>query len=293
MNEQALQWDDLRIVLAVGRSGSLSGAARTLGVSHATVFRRLRDIERRLGVRLFERSAGGYAPTPAGEDLVAVAGRMETEILEAERRVVGRDLRPSGSLRLTTTDTLLAGLLSPILVAFRREYPAIALEVSVSNQLFDLSRREADVAIRPSNAPPEHLVGRCLGRIEQAVYAPRDAVDEEGEAPAWVGPDEGMTYRALERWMAEQEVERHCHYRADSLMGMYIAVRDGMGRTVLPCYLGDGDARLTRIGETVPALATSLWGLTHPDLRRVARVAVFMRFVATALEAMPALRSEL
>ena len=168
MTEQSLHWDDLRVVQAIAEAGSLSGAGRRLGASHATVFRRLNAIERRLGVALFERSRTGYAPTPAGEDLAATAARVETEVLGAERRVVGRDLRLSGSIRVTTTDTLLMGLLSPIFAGFQRAHPEIVLEVAVSNQLFNLSQRDADVAVRPSPSPPEHLVGRRVGTVAQA-----------------------------------------------------------------------------------------------------------------------------
>jgi molybdate transport repressor ModE-like protein len=170
MSEQEIPWDDLRTILAIARAGSLSGAARELKVSHATVFRRLGHIEERLGVKLFERGRGGYAPSPAGEEIADAATRIEAEVIGVERRVIGRDLRPAGTVRVATTDTLLIGLLSPVFAAFREAYPDIALEVSVSNAVVNLSRREADVAIRPTTAPPEHLIGRRLVTIEQAVY---------------------------------------------------------------------------------------------------------------------------
>src|SRR5690554_6333957 len=104
MNEQSIRWDDLQMVWAIADTGSLSGAGRRLGVSHATVFRRLTDMEKRLGVALFERSRTGYTPNSAGEDLAAVARRVEADILGAERRLAGQDLKLSGSVRLTTTD---------------------------------------------------------------------------------------------------------------------------------------------------------------------------------------------
>ncbi|WP_227370261.1 LysR family transcriptional regulator [Halomonas sp. M20] len=282
MNEKNLQWDDLRIVLAVAQEGTLSGAARRLVVSHATVFRRLADIERRMGTQLFERARSGYIPTPAGDDIAAAAQRVEAEVLAVERRVAGQDLRPSGTVRITTTDTLLLGLLSPIFAEFRRSYPEIELEVAVSNQLFSLTKREADIAIRPSLAPPESLVGRRVGTIAQAVYTTNI---QDSNAEDWVGPDERMAYRALESWMVEQGHDEHCHYRVDTLLGMLAAVRDGIGRAVLPCYLCDDDKRLTRVGEPIPVLATDLWLLTHPDLRRVARIRALMEFVTQSVSA--------
>ena len=289
MNNKLL-WDDLKIVMAIAEAGSLSGAARRLGVSHATVFRRLGDIERRLGAKLFERSRTGYAPTPAGEDIAVSAQRIEAEVLGVERRVAGQDLRPSGTVRVTTTDTLLAGLLSPIFAAFHRSHPEISLEIAVSNQLFNLTKREADVAIRPSLAPPENLIGRRIGAIAQAVYGRADTVISNVDTldlstTDWVGADERLAYRALDAWMAAHGIDEHCRYRVDTLMGMLMAVRDGIGVAVLPCYLCDGDERLTRIGEPIPALATDLWLLTHLDLRRVARIRAFVDFVTQAVNA--------
>ncbi|MGR2738064.1 LysR family transcriptional regulator [Billgrantia sp. Q4P2] len=280
MNEQSLHWDDLRVVQAIAETGSLSGAGRRLGTSHATVFRRLNAIETRLGVALFERSRTGYAPTPAGDDLAATASRVAAEVHGAERRVVGRDLKLSGSIRVTTTDTLLMGLLSPIFADFQRTHPEITLEVAVSNQLFNLSQRDADVAVRPSQAPPEHLVGRRVGCIAQAAYARADSA-----ADAWVGPDRHLGYAALDAWMTENGANERCRYRVDTMLGMLAAARDGLGRAVLPCYLADAEPALTRIGEPIPALATELWLLTHPDLRRVTRIRAFMAYVAEAVKA--------
>ncbi|WP_136253292.1 LysR family transcriptional regulator [Onishia niordana] len=294
MNEQSMHWEDLRVVLAISEAGSLSGAARRLGLSHATVFRRLDGIERRLGVSLFVRARRGYTPTPAGDDMAATAKRIEDEVLGAERRLIGRDLGLSGTLRVTTTDTLLMGLLSPIFADFRRRHPQIVLEVAVSNQLYSLTRRDADVAVRPSSTPPEMLVGRRIGQIAQAVYGARDR-HAEGCIGAdltdldWVGPDAQLGYPALEAWMESQSVAARCRYRLDSMLGMLGAVREGAGVAVLPCYLADADPRLVRLGEPVPLLATDLWLLTHPDLRRVARIRALLDFIAEAVREREAL----
>ena len=292
MNSQ-LNWDDLRVILAIAMSGTLSGAGRRLGVSHATVFRRLGDIERRLGVKLFERSRTGYSATLAGEETAAAARRIEGEVLNVERRVVGRDLRPSGTVRVTTTDTLLFGLLSPVFAGFRRSYGDIELEVAVSNELFSLSRREADVAIRPSSALPEPLAGRKLGTIAQAIYGRKDAILKSAGEPdlhalAWIGPDDSMAYRALERWMSQMGLTEAVRYRLNTVLGMFAAARDGAGLAVLPCYLGDGADDLVRLGATLPELSTDLWLLTHPDLRTTVRIGAFTDYVAEAVVEMSA-----
>lgn len=284
-----LVWDDLWLVLAVVEAGTLSGAGRRLELSHSTVYRRLGEIEKRLGVKLFDRSRAGYAATLAGEEVATAARRIQTEVLDVERRVVGRDLRPSGTVRVTTTDTLLVGLLSPIFSEFRKAYQDISLEIAVSNEIFSLSKREADVAVRPSIAPPETLLGRKIGTIAQAIYGRKDRIPENGSdlnkrSMSWVGPDERMGYRMLERWMADEELGDNCQYRVDTLFGMFAAVRDGAGLAVLPCYLADGDQRLMRFGEAIPALSTDLWLLTHPDLRRTARIQALLRFLANAVK---------
>lgn len=283
-----LNWDDLHIVLAIATSGSLSGAGRMLNISHATVFRRLGKIESGLGVKLFERSRTGYNPTVAGEEAAAAAQRIEHEVLQVERHIIGRDLHPSGTVRVTMTDSLYYGLLSSIFTGFRHRHPNINLEIVISNDLFDLSKREADVAIRPSSMPPEALVGRMIGTIAQAAYCRSDSVLQHVEGHAlpsgtWIGPDESMIYRDLERWMAKHGVLEMANYRINSLMGMFQAVRDGAGTAVLPCYLADGDSHLIRIGGNISELSTELWLLTHPDLRQTARVRVLLDHIAEAM----------
>ncbi|CEP35132.1 MULTISPECIES: LysR family transcriptional regulator [unclassified Halomonas] len=280
MNEQQIRWDDLQIVLAIAEEGSLSGASRALRISHATVFRRLSEMEQGLGVTLFERSRTGYTPTLAGDDLAASAKRVQSEINGAERRIIGKDLTLTGSLRITTTDTLFAGLVSPLLANFRQRYPEITLEVVISNQLQSLSRREADIAIRPTKKPPETLVGRKIGDINQAIYGQK-ALWQNAPLPlgtaslpteSWIGPDVHLGDATLEKWM----MDKSAAYRVDSMLGMQSAVRHGAGIAVLPCYLGDADAALLRLSEPIEALTTPLWLLTHPDLRHVARVRAFM-----------------
>jgi DNA-binding transcriptional LysR family regulator len=278
MNEQKLQWDDLRIVLAIAQAGSLSGAARRLRVSHATVFRRLESLERRLGARLFERGRRGYVPTIAGEDLSSTAARMEAEWLGAQRRIAGQDLQPTGTLRVTTTDALFEGLLASMFAEFRRAYPEIALDIVISNQLFNLTRREADIAIRPTSSPPDTLVGRRIGRLAQAVYGANTLNHQKVDT--WIGAEEGLGYRVLDRWMSEQGADTACAYRVDSVLGMRAAVRSGAGKAVLPCYLADDEPGIVRLTNPIDAMATDLWLLTHPDLRGTLRIRLFFDHVA-------------
>lgn len=289
MNEHQIRWDDLQIVLAIADTGTLSGAGRRLGMSHATVFRRLSQMEERLGVALFERSRSGYAPSPAGEDLFDVARRVHADITSAERRLAGQDLKLSGTIRVTTTDTLFSGLLAQAFEQFRGLYPDIELEVVISNQVHSLSKREADIAIRPTMAPPETLVGRNVGTIRQAVYGQREhwqytpAPLETLTGYDWIGPDKHMGNRDLENWMAHNGLNECCRYRVDSMLGMQTATRHSMAIAVLPTYLGDADPALSRLTDPIDALDIPLWMLTHPDLKRVKRIREFTRVVGETL----------
>lgn len=272
----------------------MSGAARLLKVSHATVFRRLNTIEHTLGVKLFERSRTGYSPTLAGEELATTGLRIESEVLAAERKVAGRDLQPSGDVGVTTTDSLLVGLLSPLFSQFRNAYPGIALDVAVSNHLFNLTRREADVAIRPTNNPPDTLIGRQLATIGLAVYGHRTLVEaSRGDLDIyrahWIGPGPRLEDQALVKWMAAQQLDDRCHYRVDTLVGMLASVRAGLGVAVLPCYLCEPDPDLVQLTAPIPELNVGLWFLMHPDLRGVTRIRALLTFLHEALSERAAL----
>jgi DNA-binding transcriptional LysR family regulator len=289
MNASTLGWDDMRLVLAIGRAGTLAGAARALALNHSTLFRRLGALELQIGVRLFERFRDGYTPTAAGEEVIALAGRVDADVTVLERRLAGRDLRPSGLVRVTTTDTLVE-MVTPMLASFRSAHPEITLELNASNAIFNLSRRDADAAIRPAQEPPDLLVGRRVATIAFALYAapgylknrpPKLAVDQHD----WVVPDDTLAHLKPARWIAKNVAAAQIVYRASSLMALQYAARTGLGLAALPCYMGDSDAGLRRVGAPMPEFDAGLWLLTHPDLRHVARIRAFLDFMGPALAA--------
>jgi DNA-binding transcriptional LysR family regulator len=285
-----MDWDDLRIVRAVAAGGSLASAARALRLNHSTVLRRVAAFEKRLGLRLFERLPTGYVATSGGEELLSAAERIGEIVAGLEVRLAGQDLRLTGSLRVTTTDTLMTTILPDLFAGFRDAYPGIVVEVAVSNQMFNITRRDADVAIRPANDPPETLIGRRVGPLPRAIYGSRRyaarkrlrLADLAGEP--WLAPDESLAQSSIAQWMQATLPAAEIVFRADSLVALADAAQAGLGLVALPCYLGDSRPGLVRVHPPVEAMTTALWLLTHPDLRRTARIRAFLDFAAAWLK---------
>lgn len=285
MNAKPENWDDLRMFLAIARAESLSGAARTLGVNHSTVFRRIGAFEEKLGVRLFERLPSGYLLTHAGEEMYEGALRVEDEISGLSRKVSGQDLRLSGTVRVTTVDMLALWLLPWHFAAFRRAYPGIELEIAVSNAALNLTKREADVALRVGNEPPESLVGRRVGRLVFAIYGSSDyrarRTAEDLGSHDWIGLD--SDHAPLARRFARFLPEVRPVYRANSVAAAVALAKGGIGLAPLPCGLADMEPDLVRIGPLPEDFTLDLWLLTHEDLRRTARIRAILDFLAERL----------
>jgi DNA-binding transcriptional LysR family regulator len=285
-----LAWDDFRLVKAIADAKGLTGAAETLALNHSTVFRRLGQIEDALKAKLFERHRSGYAATAAGEEMIALAERMEDDVAAFGRKIAGRAVTPSGELRVTTNDTLLVHLLTPIFAAFRRHCPAISLDVVLTNQSLNLSKRDADIAIRATDHPPETLVGRRLATIAWALYGRRDAFPDGPRTPSaaldaadWVALGDNLaTVKAAQAVRARVPPERIA-YKVNTVLGLTEAVEAGMGIGPLPCFIADARPALGRLSERNPDFSTGLWLLTHPDLKHSARVRAFLDFVGDAV----------
>lgn len=286
---QDTDWDDLRFFLAVDRYGSIAGAARTLHTSHSTVLRRLASLEKKLGTRLLERQSHGYVMTRAGEQLRERLGGVAEQIEGAQRQLSGLDTRLSGALRVTSTDTLIHGLLMPHFAEFRVKHPGIQLQIVVNNLFLSLTKREADVAIRPSSRPPENLIGRKVGRIQTALYGSRTYLKAHRKMSAekydWVVPDESLGHLAQAKWAAQRVPADRVAASVDSLLGMVSAVRSCLGVGMLLTMLAEQDDQLVQITEPESSLDTDVWILTHPDLKHVPRVRLFTDFIHERLRA--------
>jgi len=283
-----MPWDDLRIFLAIARAGSLAGAARSLGVNHSTVFRRINAFEENLGVRLFDRMGTGYALTVAGEEMRASAERVEREIDRLDRRITGQDLRLEGSLVITTTDTIAQHILMPHVVKFRDAYPGIDLDLIIENANVNMSKRQADVAIRPTRAPPETLVGRRISTLAFAVYASKLYMRGRPANLAefdWVHLDDSLMHLAADQWFRRTLPDAKSALTTNSVLGLQLGCEANLGAAILPCFIAGTNPKLQRIGQPIDEAASMLWLLTHEDLRHTARVRAFMDFMADALKA--------
>jgi DNA-binding transcriptional LysR family regulator len=280
-----VDWDDLKVLLALSRKGSARGAAKELGVSNSTVTRRLDDMEHNLHTRLFDRTPDGYKLTGAGEQVLPTAEHVEELVLAAERKITGGDQELEGSIRVTLPPVSRMGFLVRRLAEFAEQYPGIELELMSSLDALDLSRREADIAIRvmPANtSPPEYLIGRLLSPITASAYVHRkmlnpDKPEDVSHLP-WIGKN---PVEQKEEWLANTDYPlqpvRHAIIDVSLLIE---AVRWGMGMAYMPCFSCYNDPDIVRVPGATIFHHADMWVLTHKDLRLSARMRVVREIIA-------------
>lgn len=269
-----VDYPDLSLILALVRGGTLARAAALLRVDVSTVFRAVRRLEKALGQTLFEKSRAGYLPTTLATTLAEQAERAE-QALEAARVGVEQGGEViSGTVRLTCTDSVLQALLLPALAHFMPGYPALTLELSTSNDFANLSRRDADIALRLTKAPPEHLVGRCLGTVSYRVCASaeyaRQHAGEDLAALSWIAPDDFLPDHPTVTWRRQHLPGVMPAYRCNSMVSVTELVRAGLGVAALPDYLLV--AGLQPLSPPLTGHDTALWLLTRPDCRALRSV---------------------
>ena len=275
-----MNWDDLRLFLAVARSGSISGGARQLGVQHSTVSRRIRQLEEKMGVRLLERKKGGYELTQAGEDVEEAAIRIEGEVLGVDGVVQGQDKNLVGPLRVTAINNMASSVLMPMFAGFSEAYPRVELHIMASNIDASLPQREADVAIRLTNAPTDTLIGKRILTVASTIYGSRvylERLREEKRGVEWIGVECCEFHR---NWTKQACRARAHSFVSDDTLLTLSAIRAGVGVSYLPCFMGDTDPLLERYCEPDPAHELGLWILIHPDLKHTARVLAFRDHMA-------------
>jgi DNA-binding transcriptional LysR family regulator len=284
-----IEWDDVRYFLAVARGGSVRAAAERLGVNHATVLRRIAQLEQRLGVQVFEKRPSGYRLTAAGEEALEFADQMEASSYQLETRVFGRDQSARGLLRVTLPPFLATHLLMPDLADFARLHPDIEMEILSTGEVANLTNREADVAIRfvaDRKTLPLNLHGLVGPQLSGGVYLSRDLLAAwRAGAPGSIRPIVINDHGAPD-WALEGEVHATgVPFRAPDAEAQVAAARQGIGITRLPCFVGDADPQLARAPGVKPRVNGALWILTQGETRKTKRVRLFIDFVSRRLAA--------
>ncbi len=283
-----MDWNDLNLVLAICRSGTLSGAAKALRINYTTVFRRINAIEKKLAVRLFDRQPTGYSMTESGELIKRSAERIDEEVMALSRELLGKDLRLVGTIRITAPEGVAMRLLAPHLAAFCSQHPGITMELIATSSPLRLSQREADIAVRITNNPPDSYIGREVCKCRFGIYAapgylqknPGLSLDEH----SWVMSEDSIDFSPFPAWKKKFHPKSRLVFSSNNMIVVIDAAKRGLGVTPLPCFLGDSEPELVRTSDTSDELTLGLWVLIHPDLRNTARVKALMTYLLDELE---------
>jgi DNA-binding transcriptional LysR family regulator len=288
-NQTSIVWDDLRVILAIARKGSHAGAGQLLHVDPTTVGRRMAALELAFGAKLFDRTPSGLSATPEGRILVSHAERAEAEILAAERALGGADKRLSGTVRLTASDGLLHYVVVPALGELRRLHPDVTLELRADTRALDLSRREADVALRLTRPVAPALVARRYAAVRVALYGSRAYFERRGVPRSaaelaehqFVGFDPSLDDLVQSKWLRKLVGEPRWALRATTITAQAFACEAGLGLCLLGTYVA---ARMPALVPVLPALAPpprEAWLVVHRDVRKTARVAAVLDWLST------------
>lgn len=287
-------WDDIRHFLAVVRTGTLQAAASELGVDPSTVFRRLRALESYLGAQVFDRRRRGhYQLTQAGRNLVDHAAKIEDAMYNIEHSIRGKDSQLGGSIRIATAEDIAVVLLPPHLEAFEQRHPEISIELLTANRFYSLARNEADVAIRPGYSTnedrviPQRICGTFMGLFASDQYLTRMGTPKS--------KDDLVNHEFIE-WreeLARVELTRETstwfggkrNHGSNSLLSIRALAVRGFGVALLPEYLGADEKRLQRVLPELRINEGEFWILHHSEMRQIARVRAFTRFMLEALRA--------
>jgi DNA-binding transcriptional LysR family regulator len=284
----ASSWDDLRVLLAVHRKGSHGGAARLLGVDPTTIGRRLAALEQALDTRLFDRTPAGLVATDAGAALAARAARVEEEVLAAEREIGGANARLEGPVRITASDGILHWVVVPALADLRREHPGVVVELRADTRALDLSRREADVAIRLARPKEPSLVARRLGAMSMGLYASR-AYLERRRAPRtiadlaehdFVGFDASLDALPQARWLRTLVRAPRWVVRATTTTAQVAACAEGLGIALLASFIAPREPRLVPVLPSRAPAPRDAWLAVHEDMKRSARVRAVLAWLS-------------
>lgn len=275
-----MNWDDIRYVLAIHRGGTLSAAARRIGVNQTTVARRLTALEDSLGARLFDRIDRNHVATGVGESLLARAERVEQEVLALEQAATARDSVLAGIVRVTAVPSFMINFLLPRLDSFRSRYPEIALDLIDADANLSLTQREADIAVRLARPDTggTKVLARKMGAMGYAVYGDKSLVGSRESVELagfpWVTYDDSFAHLPEAQWFVNNMRQAQPVLRTNDDVALDVAVKRGLGVGVLSCYMADREPTLVRLSGPSPIFSRDVWLLVHRELRHVARVQV-------------------
>ncbi|NOD62148.1 MULTISPECIES: LysR family transcriptional regulator [unclassified Ruegeria] len=264
-------WDDIRYALAVSKYGSLNAAATAMGVTHATVLRRVAAFEERNGCRIFQKNPSGYSVLPEASAIFSAMGSVEDAVLSVERAVVGANRSPMGHVRITSTDSLCQIVLPRILNEISRLYPGLNLTLLSQNSHHDLSRLTADIAVRPSIKLGEGLIGERAGTLSFGVF------DDGSPNRRWMRLDGALSRSLPAKWLAQNVSADEMTNGADSFLVLQQMAASGAGKTFLPSFFGNVDTRLKRSQDVNPKIEVPLWVATLEEISKTPRFAVVQK----------------
>ena len=285
-----MNWDDLKVLLALSREGSTRKAASTMGVSNTTVMRRLESLEEHIGGKLFNRTPDGYTPTALADQLLPTAKTVEQTLVEAERQVSGKDSELSGRVKLSLPAVPVTHI-SESVAEFAQNYPRIELDISVSDEPADLARREADIAVRglpKDKRPPKDIVGIKIGRISLGYYVHKELLAEAARGQRQLTCIKAShTVLNLGDLPAPETLGLESRHLIDGLTPRMVAVTHKLGVAALPCFLATQHPDLILL----PGIPSAHWGHTwllhHKDLRQSARIRALFKHLAELGEQWP------
>ncbi|QIB32289.1 LysR family transcriptional regulator [Ancylobacter pratisalsi] len=285
-----MEWSDVRIFLAIARTGTLGAAARALHLSHPTVGRRLRALEQATGQTLFQRTADGFIPTEEGNAVIALAEQMEEGALAIERRLAGREQNLQGTLRVSSADWFGAYVLPPIIDEYAKAYPHVDIEILTGTRLFSLAQREADIAFRivPFDSPD--VVQRRLTRLTYGVYVAMDSPEPiygDGTDFRLITHDTSTGQFPDIAWLIESFPNARPLLRSNNRNVQGRMCRQGIGIAVLPQVVGNQLAGLRRLDLPVEPPSRDIWMGYHRDMRRLQRLRAFIDTVANHIANAP------
>jgi DNA-binding transcriptional LysR family regulator len=237
---------------------------------------------------LFERSRAGYLASELAQSLAEHAEQLEVALESARSAAQLRPEQVSGTVRITTTDTVLHGLVAPALKGLQASHPLLAYELHTGNELASLTRRDADIAVRATKRPPQHLVGKQVGPIRVAMFASKKGPikryeDVEAGKAAWIAPDDALPEHPSVVWRRKYFPKVVPRYRVNSILTVMDLVAQGLGVGLLPMFVARGRADLLQLTEVIDECQTELWLLTHPESRHLRRVSTVYGHLSRAL----------